>query len=311
MPWNKSSCSGVASNKDNKEDPISIPNKNLILEIQGRSGTGGLDEVAYLSTMARPLLSTRGKWTDVPYKTSSGIMPINDQPHKHDLFFSPLVFFGKRQNETVSHPGVLFADLDGAPDPVIEPTIIWETSPGNRQAVWYISDPGFLTGYQQWANLNQRMTLLTKADVGGWMGSKVLRVPESINWKRQAFGGPPIYLEVSYTVSYLEKFLPQLPMTNVSLEGRPDHPSLPPLERRDYLIRSYWHMMSLRGRNMITKDRVRDRSLHIVKTAYELTGGGLSPEVVFNLLWGAPWNKWRTDRYAPEQLWSEILRTTE
>ncbi|NIP36931.1 MAG: hypothetical protein GWN18_18350 [Thermoplasmata archaeon] len=291
---------------------MSIPNLEIITEIQSRSGT----PIAYgfISTMHRPNGAARGKWTDyfwIPrYPDELGLAPVENQPHEHDLFFSPLRFNKpERKNENVILPGVLFADLDDAPVDYgkLEPSVLWETSPGNRQAVWFLAER--LDRYDTWANLNKRLTHHLKADPGGWMGSKVLRVPGSVNWKRRAFGTLLSYdPNLTYRVEWLQQQLPQVPTIGATLTG--DYPKIPKRDESTVIIMSRWDSISLRGRHMLMKEQVRDRSLHIVRTIHELSGGGLSPEDIFVMIWHRPWNKWRL-RDNPDLLWSEILKAQE
>ena len=289
---------------------MSIPNESIIREIHQRSDYPS-GAVAYLSTMHRPIATARGKWTDHPYDPIAPL-PLKHQPHEYDLFFSPLVFQGKRSNESVCNPGVLFADLDSvrSSDIPITPSILWRTSKGNLQAVWYVEDPENLENYDAWSNLNKRLTRWCKADPGGWMGSKVLRVPGSVNWKRRDFGEVVDDCRVEYKVETLQDMIPSL--TPLSPYSGSEYPTPQyHVTKRTELIVASWDKMSLRGRNMLTKEKVGDRSLHIVRTAYELVNSGLEPRDVFNMLWVAPWNKWRTDRWMPQQLWDEVIKATE
>jgi len=257
------------------------------------------------SPQGKPTVESKkeGEWLVLP-----GI-PV-DQPFGKDLYFTPLKFKGRRSNENALSMGVLFADLDPVNpmtcDP--EPSVSWETSPGNYQAIWYLREPWDF--YQEWADVNQRLTYHLKADKGGWMGSKLLRWPGSLNWKRQRDGAVPVGRVVSTTlVEYdfveLRDALPPIERTQVVSTGR--HPVLNTIPLLNEQLRMHWADISLQGRAMLTRDRVSDRSLHIVRTAHELLRSGLSTETAFNMLWVAPWNKWRTDRHMPEKLWEEIL----
>lgn len=270
-----------------------IPNLNLVTLIQEQSeGRQG-----YLGTLSRP-----GK----EYKEYP-MGGLEHQPHGHDLFFTPLKFNGPRTNENAGRANVLFADLDGAGYPDIEPTIWWETSKGNSQAVWFLH-AGTGSGVALWRDVNQRLTRATGADPGGWMQSKLLRVPGTVNWKRQEFAGEVVHNRgVSYDLAWLNEDLPLIQRVREAQAMMESHPACPSVSERPFLQRTFWLQMTLRGRSMLTQKSVPDRSLHIVRTAHELRKT-LSAEVVFNLLWVAPYNKWRTDRHMPEQLWSEIVR---
>lgn len=281
-----------------------IPNHKLIKIIQNHSGDQ--DSCAYIATMERDHKGRAGTYQDHGYRNGEGPPLSMQQDHSADLLFAPLVFTGKRSNDNVDRPGVLFADLDGASKPTIEPTIYWETSPGNTQAVWLLD--GQFDDYEEWADLNRRMTLYTGADVGGWMGSKVLRVPESVNWKRRAFGRLLWYHSfVVHKIRNLQKALPPLE-TPAPRPPKGEHPAVPSMAESDLAINFHWAELGLRARSMLLEKKVKDRSLWIIKTAHELFRSGLDEEQVFVVLWGRPWNKWRTTRYNPALLWAEIVR---
>lgn len=117
-----------------------------------------------------------------------------EQHVKNEIFFTPLQFSGsKRSQDSVKdeNQNVLFADLDdGAGNPSewkgteqFRPTICWETSPGSYQAVWLLQRGQFVDGLCDPEGVNHRLTMYLGADVSGWMGNKVLRVPGSVNRK--------------------------------------------------------------------------------------------------------------------------------
>jgi hypothetical protein len=278
-----------------------IPNLDLVLKIQQFSG----NKTSYgsLATLDRETDRFTEEFHGGHYKD----VGFEHQPHGCDLFFSALRFdTNKRSNDTVVKPGILFADLDQAPEPAVQPSVYWETSDGNTQAVWFLDRP--MSDYGRWADLNKRMTVSTGADPGGWAGSKLLRVPDSVNWKRREVGKLLYSNPTVYTWSYLESNLERTDVDHKIWSVFTDHPDLPNPADQDYFLRLAWDNMSPLGRNMITRQRVPDRSLHIVKTARELIAGGLNKEQVFALLWVAPFNKWRVSTHNPQRLWNEICR---
>lgn len=228
-----------------------------------------------------------------------------------DQYFSALTFFEQRRsNDTTVGPGLLFADLD-AVDPhdlAIKPSAAWETSPGSYQAVWWLT--ASIGEYGEWADLNRRMTYHVGADRGGWMGSKLLRVPGSYNFKRATPGGVPKgnllwHTNNQFDARDLEKALDPLKNRQENSSST-EHPALLEPREREWLVRALWPQIGLRGRYMLSKALVPDRSLHIVQTINELNNGRLTPENVFQLIWVQPWCKWRPDK--PETLWAEVCR---
>lgn len=283
-------------------------NLDFVRAIQLESG--GPDGVGYIATLDR-------KQAPNTFREYGYLMededPLDEQPWGKDVFFSPLRFYGKRSNDTAQPPfGVLFADLDGAPQDSpafleFKPSIMWETSPGNFQAVWRLRQS--ISSLTMWSNLNQRLTYALGADKGGWHASKLLRVPESVNWKRHAFGSPAQTLYVGgYDMASLNERLPQIQKQDNPLYS--NHPKpLSEVDARALIIQN-WDHLTLRTRSMLARplSEIPDRSLHIVRTAWMMLEDGVQPEHAFHMIWWAEWNKWRTDRYDPARLWYEITQ---
>lgn len=248
-----------------------------------------------------------GKWIDHPVSAEDPEFP--DLSSASDWFWTPLTFVEpQRSNDTAAPARVLFADLDPVDprDLSLPPTAAWESSPGSYQALWLVLDH---MGYSRFANLNKRLTMLTGADQGGWMGSKVLRIPGTLNHKYDPPApGKLLWWEptVLYGVPELEERLPAIP--NRPDVGVSEYPDLLDDLEYDDLLAAKWEDLSLSTRAMLSKPRVPDRSLHIVRTINALLSDGVSPEDAFQLIWWRPWCKWRTDRYRPDQLWAEVCR---
>ncbi len=219
------------------------------------------------------------KFEQLPYAPST----IQDTPdsRKADLFFTPLRFNGRqRLNVNVYRPGVLFADLDGSPEitPELEPSVRWETSPGNSQAVWFLDQP---QERSEWEEVNRALTYYVGADRGGWHAAKLLRVPFTLNHKYD----PPVsgkalyYTGKVYTLAQVwlrvGGALPSAPPVHMTV-GNAEEPKLP-----------------LSIAFLLQKTRVPDRSLHLYQLARELRRIGMSAQATFNLLENCPANKFR------------------
>lgn len=244
------------------------------------------------------------------------------QGEGEDLFFSPLTFeYGRpRANDTVAGPGVMFADLDGVvPEYAFQhvpwPTIMWQTSGGNYQAVWILTRPLEAEDYKRWAKLNRAITRATGADPGGWMGSKVLRVPYSYNYKRGTpERGTVIWSEGNeYDFEELERhFEPWIEKTNGEFDPLQFGPtgdymvSVPDEDAADFysIVTAYWKRLPMRVKSWIIREKVADRSVHIWHIATALAeDSDLGESEAYELLYKAPFNKFR-DR--PRQLLREI-----
>lgn len=254
----------------------------------------------------------RGPWVDHIRSVTLDTEPF-PQPENCDLYFTPLRFTAdKRSNAHVGKPGVFFADLDPVhPESLaLRPTFAWATSVGSYQAVWALMD--VIESYDEWASINRSITHHTGADPGGWMGSKVLRVPGSINYKRGSYGrllwaDGPVYEKGEVVSVYpVVKKAPTLFRPGSVDE---DYPAVPAQADAAYLATILWPRMGLRGRSMLMKRQVPDRSLHIVRTIHELAKT-LDPDEVFRVIWWRPWNKWRLND-KPEMLWAEIQKAID
>lgn len=278
-----------------------IPSLGLIDKIQSRTGKGPHAYV-FLATLERP----SGRFREYAYP-QGGEPPLVHQPHGHDLFFTPLTFKVAARTVTNAHvPGVLFCDGDEADLPSLQPSVLWWTSDRNWQAVWFL-DSRVEKG--MWSDLNRRLTYHLGADRGGWSASKLLRVPESVNWKRKQFGRMgEVNLDLEYEPSVLDSMLPHL---GPEEDGgyTLTHPGIvhSAAVAQDHMLRM-WPKLGMLSRSMLAQEQVRDRSMHIVRTVESLLKDGVPTQDVFHLIWWRPWNKWRTDRTNPARLWYEITR---
>lgn len=255
----------------------------------------------YLAVLSRPGQDFR-EW---PLFVGTQL-PFTEQPEGWDLFFTPNLFTGPRVNNMAAGHMYLYADLDDAPYPVIEPTYYWETSKDSWQAMWQLSAR---PGAQDWATLNRAMTRFLGADSNGWPAAKLLRVPGSVNWKRDGqTAGSAVDTGERYAFTELWEFLgPQIREDRRELTG--PHPPLPDPQHKQAIMADMWDYLGLLSRSMLTNPKVSDRSHWIVQVAYQLAGEGvLPPEQVFDLIWVQDWCKWRVDGHKPEQLWLEIQR---
>lgn len=248
------------------------------------------------------------KFSETLIQRSSFVPPA--QGEQLDLFFSALSFAAPfRRNDAFAGASMLYADLDPVDPRELElvPSIAWETSPGNYQAAWFLTE--FLQDPAEWRLLNRRMTITTKADANGWGISKLLRVPGSLNYKRAEPGFIPrgrviIDNRIRYGSKYLKKVLEPATLAE---DPDGDAPPLPTLEERAQIVHEMWDRLSLRAKWMFSpKFRVGDRSMHIVKCILELRHfTDLTPEEMYRLIGCQPWNKFR---YRPDRLWAEITR---
>jgi hypothetical protein len=140
--------------------------------------------------------SSPTSWRDVAFKFPGDKIELPD-PTLGDVYFCPNLFSRPRRRKGLVLPSCwLYADLDGVKpptvddplmrkrktnnNPVLEPTIAWESSPGRYQALWHIDK--YLSG-EAHSRVNQKLTYALGADKGGWDITQVLRVPGTRNHK--------------------------------------------------------------------------------------------------------------------------------
>lgn len=276
----------------NHKRPLSIP---AILNSIWQEGTGA---TVFLPTQKRPGRA----WN--PGSPHTPPLALDEPIHQEwgwDRYFTPMTFFsGELRADMVAPGSVLYADLDEGDPWKIDPTILWETSPGSLQAIWFTTK--CMSPVIQ-AELNKRLTYFTGADKGGWSAAKVLRIPETLNFKRAYTDRGDLaiprgkVLHIDYDMRWdpgqLSRMLP--PVESATLSGAmPDIPTeRPSFEGLPIGLVALFTM------------RYDDRSKRCFTVAREFAKRGLPIEQAWAHLWHAPFNKY-TDR--PEVLWDTLLR---
>jgi hypothetical protein len=106
-----------------------------------------------------------------------------------DTYFSPVQFRRKgRREENALSSAWLFADLDNVTPQAcgqagLWPTVSWESSPGRFQALWRLDDGRLKRRVH--GRVNRALTTMLGADASGWDITQVLRVPGTVNFKRE------------------------------------------------------------------------------------------------------------------------------
>lgn len=220
---------------------------------------------------------------------------INDNLDKN-VYFCPHGFTKKsRLKENAVAPKLLYADLDNA-DPkevALKPTIALESSPGRFVGFWFVDE-------QIEEQLNRRLSYSIGADVSGWDFSQVLRVPNTKNYKYKTTPRVRILWNdgPTYEVKRLNRVIPR--MKNVMGEELDDR--APAIFKKHEKKMPRW----VRRELINGKPQQGLRSEVIWKLQNELIEIGLSRDEVFELIWACPWNKFRTRRDGPDQLWREL-----
>ncbi len=231
-----------------------------------------------------------------------------------DSYFCPQVFSDRKRVKKNALPSNwLYADLD-AINPrrlALLPTIALQTSPGRYQGFWELTtalSPSTLEA------LNQKVTYATGADKGGWHLGKVLRIPDTFNYKypsrkrvRVLWSDGPTY-ERSEVVDFVKG------VEAHHIEDEIRGLVLPP-ETRDSIVERIWRKVDERTRDLLrpdTESRIElgdeGRSGLLWELECRLLESGLDPEETFVVVHPSPWNKFRGRPSGDEQLWSEISK---
>ena len=229
---------------------------------------------------------------------------IPDEAPGQDVFWTPLTFIGQRTNKQATGLNILFADLDHEDSDLLHkvwPHLLWETSTGSAQAVWFLTHDLDLAA---WSDLNQRMTYFMRADKGGWHASKLLRIPGTLNYKKsppdrgQALSFQPQADE--WSPEWLMQVLPPVHRREVDVGDYPDLPDQ--LEWEDHM-RTIWASIDLGTRHNLMRSYQRDRSQAAIYVTNRMLAQGIGRRDIFKAIWGTAWNKF-LDR--PELLWSIV-----
>lgn len=246
-----------------------------------------------------------GEWRE-RYTANRKKPPVYDA-QCFDSYFAVNSFADpKRTLDSVNHSCWLYADLDEADptcDEFVRPTIAWETSPGRYQAMWQLTKR---VSPELHSKLNRRVTYLVGADKGGWGLNKVLRIPGTINHKRDIpftvtvlWDDGTVYDPRELVPMLKQITIPELDMTPPELGDLPKQSPRSILKKHEVPK----HIRRTLGREPKPRE---DRSVKLFRLEDKLLKCGLSPQEVFVVVRASKWNKYAGQRRESQQLWREI-----
>ncbi len=261
------------------------------------------------------------KWGENCYNWSdygSILKAISNQKEGSDIYWTPLVFgndTSRKAINTKAEVGVLYVDMDRTDISykdcfviVPKPSFIWETSKNRWQAIWLLEETIQISTQQE---VNRRLAYHLKADTGAWDAARVLRVPGSVNYKRGGFEGSIIRYEPDDVYTYDDfDAIPNVVSNTIEVtEG--DMPKLPEFYDWQNLLTNEWKKIPLEARYWLAisdeqykSHGVIDRS-SLITTVIRKLLKVYEPQMVFTLIWHAPWNKFIT---RPNTLWNQITK---
>jgi 3D (Asp-Asp-Asp) domain-containing protein len=246
---------------------------------------------------------------------------LDTHPEKeYDIYFCPLPFkeTTKRKKDTVRGSKLLWSDLDNVtPEQIqkLEPTLLWESSPGSFQGLWALSDVELSpTGAEE---LNKKLTYFIGGDTSGWDLTQVLRVPGTINHKYEELPRvSPFKQGKTYTQTEIENKLKDVVVdskkiklgTKVNIDG---------WDRLDPegVYKKYENLMNLTTRGLIKASpgliTTGHRSDNLWKMYMSLIEIGLGPQEIVCLAQASRWNKWKGQKSESESFSREMTNAYE
>lgn len=219
----------------------------------------------------------------------------------------------RRSKDTMLPSCWVGADLDRAAPPgdcVIPPTLLVESSPGNYQAWWQLTERVDMAEMEA---LSHAVATYMGADVGSWIASKLLRIPGTTNEKYPDL--PHVTLIEDGHTTYSPEWMLKALRSELGPEyqGPAQRALTAPLpddvigwERRLELLlvgadgdtQELWRTPMPKG--------ARYRAQWLLGRA--LLELGATPADVAHGLWSRPWNKYHMERRSFEDQWLEVQR---
>src|SRR5690554_5367063 len=179
-------------------------------------GLVGHTPVAYFNTpdqkFAKGAPLNGEKWFKLPEQLDDMVAYVEARTDL-DLYFSPYVFTKtSRKAEFTVGTNVTHADIDSCPlDEIkVDPSILWRTSPGSHQAVWFVD----AQTVEERKALGKAMYMAHKDSDwdSGWGASKLLRIPGTTH-NKTATPHRVVVMEFTnrvYTVDEVAEYYPPI-----------------------------------------------------------------------------------------------------
>ncbi|MDX8353955.1 DNA-primase RepB domain-containing protein [Cognatiyoonia sp. IB215182] len=210
--------------------------------------------------------------------------------HHYDQYFSPNVYVRRdRRLVSVADSWLGWSDVDSA-DPYAfqpHPSVIWQTSPGRTQAIWFWD--AFHDSTEASA-FSKALAYRHGGDKAGSAANKILRLPGSFNHKPE-YGKP--FIPMLHFASDLISERPTLLASSIKQKaGAVPRGSLDPFEHdRMSVFKKYRRHLSASTRSLIrhTEVRAENRSDRIYAMVAGLAEAGATPNEIAAVIWGSPY----------------------
>ena len=261
--------------------------------------------------------TTEGSWQESFYEWPADkhklLPPIKEaQENGRDVYFSLAVQKQPERNENVVNLNMLWADLDKRPGRVPmtkirpKPTMLWESSPGNYQAVWLLNES---LDNEQFNKINRELTYKLGADKGCWNISRVFRVPGSINFKRSAEGEQGKVIQATRVIHSVHSFI-HTKGAEVVIGDVEDEPELDIRELlypyKKKIVARAWELLNT---PMSEATRDRDRSARLWELQRLLEEAKVPKDKIRLVLEQSVWNKFAGRHDETTRLDNQIEKT--
>lgn len=252
-------------------------------------------------------------WKDHCFEYGTGLRSkikdfLSNYPSaEYDIYFCPLPFLGRRRAKNlVRHTNILWSDIDEGNPNKIKPTLLWESSPGRLQGIWFLE--GKKIHPEDLSDLNKQLTYYIDADKGGWDLTQVLRVPGTKNHKYQSL--PSVRLlefndEKVYNVRRLKKRIgANDPVEEVSIGSNKSF---------EQIFSKYKRQIPAKVKHLLLKKSATQgkRSDILWYLENKLSEVGLSPPEIITLVSNSVWNKFKGRADENIRLKSEMQKVVE
>jgi len=255
------------------------------------------------------------RWFRWPDERALILHAVETSRGDQNVYFSTYLFVGPSHTPTNALPTrTIQADLDDADlnDLPIEPTVLVRTSPGRHQAFWVLNEALPLDLHE---TISRKLTYaIPKCDHSGWPLGRIVRVPDTFNFKYLDGPKPVEVIAASYRTYDVSEFelLPEAGSTN---EAADENKFLESVRTLALDIGPQELLESIKPPKINARTYLQysspatDRSEALWGLMCQAFKAGLERESVYWLAWHSANNKFRDLRYhAERELAKDVLR---
>lgn len=246
----------------------------------------------------------------IAWKNGAATQPDLERFGRHDWdqYFSPNLYRSpSRKLGEVCSTQLGWCDVDDA-DPyafVPSPSIVWKTSPGRTQSLWFwdaYHSPKRAAAY------SKALTYRHGGDKGGSAPNKLLRLPGSFNHKP---GYDKPFIPLLWFDPQLIKDRPSILAETQAWQASEFNPAImnPDAHDRRSVLKKYRLKLDVSTRHLIAHDQAiaPDRSRRIFAMVAGLHQAGATMDEIASVVWGSPYFR---EKYGDDQnaLETEISR---